>query len=348
MRKGMFFERPLGASSAASPAPASTSDASRRPARRVSVIVPVYNGEHVIEGCLRSLERQTIDPDEFEIVVIDDCSKDSTREIVERIAKTSRATIVMVEQERNAGPAAARNRGLALVSSPIIAFTDADCEVSETWLERALRRLDDDPGITAVEGATLPKGVKGTFTHQMENTRGQLYMTCNMIYRAAALGAGFDERFRLAFLEDSDVAFEVLERGGRICFEPDVVASHLVLQEGRTKFWREARKRFYNPLLYRKHPELYRSLLKPVVPAFPAHYVDYMLSVAILVVAIATRAWAVAMPAALLAAWMLKRVAFSLKARQPLAVLQAMFVPFVQTAWSLSGMIRFRCLSPRI
>ncbi|GAC1418122.1 MAG: glycosyltransferase [Actinomycetota bacterium] len=349
MSRDTFIERPLGVSAAASPSPASTSiPASVRPPRRVSVIVPAYNAEHLIAGCLRALDEQTISPDDYEIIVVDDGSTDSTRETVRRFAATARAPVVLVEQLRNGGPAAARNGGLARVSSPVIAFTDADVEVAPDWLQQALSKLDDDETLAGVEGATLPKGETGTFTHQMQNTRGQLYMTCNMIYRRSVLREGFDERFRLAFLEDSDVAFAVLESGGTIEFVPDVVAFHLVLQEGRRKFWREAHKRFYNPLLYRKHPALYQQLLKPVVPAFPAHYVDYMLALIVLGIALGTQAWAVAVPAALLVAWTLKRVAFSLKARAPRAIAQAALVPFVQTAWTIAGMVRFRSFSPRI
>lgn len=343
MSRGTFIERPLGASTGASPSPASSSVP-----RRISVVVPVYNGEHLIAGCLAALDAQTIPSDDYEVLVVDDGSTDGTRSVVVRIAAASRMTVTLIEQVRNAGPAAARNAGLERASAPLVAFTDADVEVAPDWLAAALARFAAEPTIAGVEGATLPKGTTGTFTHQMENTRGQLYMTCNMIYRRDSLEGGFDERFRLAFLEDSDLAFRVLDAGGVIVFAPEVLAHHLVLQEGRRKFWREARKRFYNPLLYRKHPVLYRRLLKPVVPAFPAHYIDYLLAVAVESVALGTQAWPAATVAALLVLWTLKRVAFSLKARTPGSIAQAALVPFAQTFWAVAGMIRFRSFSPRI
>jgi len=336
--RSTFTERPLGASSAAPSAPAFS---------RVAVIVPVYNGAHLIEGCLRALAAQTLDRREFRIVVVDDGSTDGTQRVVAHLAANLRASVTLIERE-HAGPAAARNAGLAATDSTYVAFTDADVEVASDWLERALARLERDAALAGVEGRTLPKGVKGTYTHQMENERGQLYMTCNMIYRRDAIAGGFDERFRMAFLEDSDVAFGVLERGGRIEFVADVLAHHLVLQEGTVKFWREARKRFYNPLLHKKHPASYRRLLKPVVPAFPAPYVDYVLALAAFVVALATGAWWVAVPTGVLAAWTLRRVAHVLRARTPGALIRAAVVPLVQTGWVVAGMIRFRALDPRI
>lgn len=333
-------ERPLGARSAVPSAPAQTIP-------RVTVIVPVLNGEHLIGGCLAALDAQTIDPRDYEVIVIDDGSTDATREVVGRFAATSRARIRLLA-EPHRGPAGARNAGLRAGASELVAFTDADCEVAPDWLERAIAHLDADPGLDAIEGRTVPKGEVGTFTHQMRNVAGGLFMTCNMIYRRPALGDGFDERFQMAFLEDSDVAFGLLDRGGRIEFLPDVLAEHLVLKEGRRKFWREARKRFYNPLLARKHPVAYRHLLRPVVPGIPAPYLDYLIALAAFAAAVFTRAWVVVPFAGLCAFWMFRRVAHVLRARDPLAKLQAAAVPFVQAFWVALGMIRFRSFDPRI
>lgn len=338
MRRGTLPERPLGASSAVPSAPAST---------RIAVIVPVLNGAHLIEGCLRALAGQTLDHRQYVVIVVDDGSTDGTQAIVRHIAANARANIRLIERP-HAGPAAARNAGLAASDSDIVAFTDADVEVAPDWLERAVARLEADPTLTGIEGRTIAKGIPGTFTHQMENERGQLYMTCNMIYRRGALAGGFDERFRMAFLEDSDVAFGVLDRGGTIEFAPDVLARHLVLHEGPVKYWREARKRFYNPLLHRKHPSAYRRLLKPVVPAFPAPYLDYLVALLVLGTALGTQAWLVAAPAALMAAWTFRRVAHILRAKTAPALIRAAAVPLVQTAWVIAGMIRFRSFDPRI
>ncbi len=338
MSRGTFTERPLGASSSAPPAPAP---------RTVTVIVPVLNGERLIEGCLKALDAQTLPPAVFEVVVVDDGSTDTTRDVVRRFAASARCAIRLVER-KHAGPAAARNAGLAASASTIVAFTDADVEVAPDWLESAVRRLEADPTLAGVEGRTLPKGRTDTFTHQMHNERGGLYMTCNMIYRRDALAGGFDERFRMAFLEDSDVALGVLARGGRIQFAPEVLAHHLVLQEGTVKFWRDARKRFYNPLLYRKHPALYRRLLRPVVPAFPAPYIDYLLALAALAATIVAQAWVAVVPSGLLALWLLRRVAHVLRARTSGAIVRASLVPFVQTFWAVAGMIRFRSFDPRM
>jgi glycosyltransferase involved in cell wall biosynthesis len=307
---------------------------------RVSVIVPVYNAANLIGGCIRALEQQTVD--EVEIVVVDDGSTDGTPEVVRKFPN-----VVLVEQPVNAGPAAARNAGLKVARAPVIAFTDADCEPAPDWLEKGCARLDADPDLAGVEGRTEPKGTPGTLTHQMRNVSGGLWMTCNMIYRRDALerAGGFDERFRLAFLEDSDVAFTVQENGGKIAWAPDAVVYHLVLDEGRAKFAREARKRMYNPLLFSKHEALYREHIATVVPALPPIHLRYMASVLAIVAFAAAGLWGGVVFAALVTAFYLRRVLHAYRARDLVSILQAAAHPFVQTYWVLRGALKFRTFS---
>ena len=175
-------------------------------------------------------------------------------------------------------------------------------------------------------------------------------MTCNMIYRRSAIdeAGGFDERFCLPWLEDSDLALTVQEQGGTIAWEPTAIVRHLVLDEGRAKFTKEARKRFYNPLLYRKHPASYDRHIRTVVPGIPGLHVKYMATVIAPFIA-----WAVGLPglAVLLAmpfiVW-LRRIAYAYRAKDALSVLQVSVHPFVQTFWVLRGALHFKTFSVRI
>jgi glycosyltransferase involved in cell wall biosynthesis len=309
---------------------------------RVVVIVPVLNGARTIAATLASLDSQTLDPAAYEVVVVDDGSSDGTPELVRAFAANARARIDVI-QRPHAGPAAARNAGLDATASEFVAFTDADVEVAPGWLSRALARLDAEPVLAAIEGRTIPKGTPGTLTHQMRNETGGLYMTCNIVYRRTVIETvgGFDERFRTAFLEDSDLAFRVLENGDAIRFDPEVLAYHAVLHQGRRKFWREAHKRFYVPLIMRNHRRLYRELLKPVVPAYPGLYVEEVLALSATVIASVAGTWAAAVPCAMLTGLACRRVAFAWRARDPLSILQALSMPFVQAFWVSAGWLRF-------
>lgn len=90
---------------------------------KVSVLVPVYNGEKYLDRCLQSLAGQTYP--EIEVVCIDDGSTDSTPDIMHRWA-TLDDRIRTVRLDRNQGPAVARNEGLKLCTGDIVACLDSD------------------------------------------------------------------------------------------------------------------------------------------------------------------------------------------------------------------------------
>lgn len=88
----------------------------------VSVIIPTYNLELLIERALLSVIHQN-GGHEIEIIVVDDCSTDETLSIIERL---NYPFIKIIRQEHNQGPAAARNRGLFSAKGEFSAFLDGD------------------------------------------------------------------------------------------------------------------------------------------------------------------------------------------------------------------------------
>ena len=89
---------------------------------KVSIIIPVYNGENYLDQCIRSVLRQTMM--ELEIICVDDGSTDSSPDIVRQIAIED--TRVILLQQKNQGAGMARNRGMQAASGRYIAFLDAD------------------------------------------------------------------------------------------------------------------------------------------------------------------------------------------------------------------------------
>lgn len=98
---------------------------------KFSVIVPVYNAAQYIRRCVESVLNQTFR--DFELLLIDDGSTDSSAEICDLYAETN--TSVKVFHQQNAGPGASRNRGIDIASGEFIVFVDADDYVSPTYLE---------------------------------------------------------------------------------------------------------------------------------------------------------------------------------------------------------------------
>jgi glycosyltransferase involved in cell wall biosynthesis len=104
----------------------------------ISCIVPVYNGARFLGEALDSILAQSLPPSE--IIVVDDGSTDATPDVVAAYAKQ-----VSYVRQVNAGPSAARNRGIELASGEFLAFLDADDLWDANKLERQLQALQRNP-----------------------------------------------------------------------------------------------------------------------------------------------------------------------------------------------------------
>lgn len=99
----------------------------------VSIICAAYNAEKYIKQTIESILVQTIN--NWELIIVDDCSTDNTRTIVEEYVKRY-ANIFLVENEINSGPGITRNKGIAIAKGRYIAICDSD----DIWLPQKLER----------------------------------------------------------------------------------------------------------------------------------------------------------------------------------------------------------------
>ena len=109
----------------------------------ISIIIPIYNGERVIERCLSSLLKQTYT--DFEVLVIDDGSTDATVQKVLSFAD-SRVRLIC---KKNAGVSTARNLGIENALGEYIVFVDGDDYVESSYLQ-ALFSLYEEGALAVV------------------------------------------------------------------------------------------------------------------------------------------------------------------------------------------------------
>jgi glycosyltransferase involved in cell wall biosynthesis len=109
---------------------------------RISVVIPVYNGERYIKEAIESLQRQTRKPDE--VIVVDDGSTDGTAELVKKY------DWVTYHHQNNLGPSIARNEGIRMALGDYIAVHDADDRSSPSRLQKQAKVLDEFPEIGVV------------------------------------------------------------------------------------------------------------------------------------------------------------------------------------------------------
>jgi glycosyltransferase involved in cell wall biosynthesis len=125
----------------------------------ISVIIPAYNAQKTIQDTIESVLNQTIT--DFELIVIDDGSQDSTFKTVSAISDPR----LKLFSYSNAGVSASRNRGLAQANSEFISFLDADDLWTPDKLEAQLRALDANPQAAVAYSWTDYIDESGQFLH---------------------------------------------------------------------------------------------------------------------------------------------------------------------------------------
>lgn len=226
----------------------------------ISVVVPAYNSEKTIKRCLDSLFSQSFD-EPYEIVVVDDGSKDKTAEIVKEYPK------VKYVFQKNAGPAAARNMGWQTAKGEIVVFTDSDCVLDKNWLKEMVEPINNKE-IAAVGGV-------------YDKSANEKSLLANLIgeeikYRYSKIGKytdahgsyslavrkdllkelnGFNEFYPVATAEDFDLCYRITALGYKIFLNNKAKLAH----HHPEKLWRylktQFRHGFYRVKLYRDNPK---------------------------------------------------------------------------------------------
>lgn len=199
---------------------------------RVSIVVPVYNDARNLADCLAALEAAALPGSE--LIVVDDASRD------ESVAVARHAGATVIALEKNAGPAAARNRGAAAASGEIVFFVDADVVVARDAVRRVADDFAADPDLGAVFGSyddaprapgiiSQYRNLLHHFVHQQGNPEASTFWAgCGAIRRTtfAQLG-GFDEGAFGRAIEDIELGYRVRRAGHRIFLDKKLLGTHL-------------------------------------------------------------------------------------------------------------------------
>lgn len=116
---------------------------------KLSIVIPVYNTEKYLEKCLASCVNQEVEKADYEIVVVDDGTKDNAMAIALRYQENY-PNIKIFSQE-NAGLSAARNMGLSHCSGDYIWFVDSDDYIEEGSLPLIFNEIEDNPDVICIQ-----------------------------------------------------------------------------------------------------------------------------------------------------------------------------------------------------
>jgi glycosyltransferase involved in cell wall biosynthesis len=244
----------------------------------VSVVVATRDRERRLAALLCSLDEQTLDPSRYEVIVVDDASRDGAAELLRGQADVAAYDLRPVMLPTPGGPARARNIGWRAARAPLVAFTDDDCEADPHWLERCLDAAERSPG-AIVQGRTAPNPAEldrmGPFSHtrDVDGSGPWWFETCNIVYPRELLQRldGFDEGFPEALGEDTDLGWRALAAGAERALAPEAVVYHAVEDLGPAGHLRMALRGADGVLIFRRHPELRAGALRGGVLRNPAH-----------------------------------------------------------------------------
>jgi glycosyltransferase involved in cell wall biosynthesis len=201
---------------------------------KLSIIIPVHNGEKVLGQCLQAINASTLKPDE--VIVVDDASTDSSGQI----ARTLGAQVLKLLGAPH-GPAFARNRGVEIATGDVLIFIDADVAVHRDTLSVMEKYMSEHDEIAALFGSyddhpperglvTLYKNLQHHYVHQHSQREASTFWAGGGAIRREVfvqLG-GFDSHgYAHPSIEDIELGVRLKRAGYRIWLCADVQVTHL-------------------------------------------------------------------------------------------------------------------------
>ncbi|MFH1391815.1 MAG: glycosyltransferase family 2 protein, partial [Candidatus Diapherotrites archaeon] len=198
---------------------------------KISVIIPAYNSEKTIGNCIEAIRNQDFS-EPFEIIVVDDGSKDETSDAAEELG-------AVVLKQKNSGPAKARNLGAKNAKGDILVFTDADCVPEQNWLKEMTAPFKHKE-IIGVQGAynTKQKSITARFNQiEIEERYDRMKRKSETLDWIGSYSAGyrkkdylevggFDESFPKASGEDPELSYKLAKLGKKLVFNPKAIVYH--------------------------------------------------------------------------------------------------------------------------
>lgn len=177
---------------------------------KISFIIPAYNASSTIDHCINSIYALPLGEQQFEVIVIDDCSIDNTLEILEEYAKIHN-NLVLLRQSENKRQGAARNKGISIAKGEYTAFVDSDDSIVVDGFFKALNAvLHSKVDICYFEFEyEMPRGEWHTFKLPTELydtiLPSEIYLND---YYTCYYNAPWRTLYKTKFLKGCNIAFE--------------------------------------------------------------------------------------------------------------------------------------------
>jgi len=298
--------------------------------------------------CLEALVLQNIPKEDFRVIVVSDGPDLQTQAALESWRIDRFLNLDFVQTPLKGGPAAARNYGWKRSDTSLIAFTDDDCIPDRGWLSAFLRHSSGQEGMAFTGKTVVPLPEKKTdFAINMAQLEQADFITANCACTRAALNKvhGFDERFKMAWREDSDLEFNLITHQISIIQVPEAIVLHPVRDVPWGISIKEQKKGLYDALLFKKFPSLYRKKISSAI----WNYYGIILSVILLATGFIFNRYYLFLFALcgmvfLFAAFIARRLNQRHKSLNHVIeiVSTSLLIPFISVFWRIYGAIKYR------
>ncbi|MBK1885444.1 glycosyltransferase family 2 protein [Marinobacter sp. DY40_1A1] len=191
---------------------------------KVSVVMPAYNASNYIEATISSVLKQSIS--DWELIVVDDCSTDDTRDKVIALAENDPRIRLIALDKNFGGPAGPRNMGVRAARSDFVAFLDSD----DIWHPEKLRiqlasagnessvficsSMVDFSDELSLQFAPINNVASEKISYRRQSVRAQIPTSSVLISKALLLKAPFEESAAYKAVEDYHCWLRILQSVG--------------------------------------------------------------------------------------------------------------------------------------
>ena len=316
---------------------------------KISVVIPTYKRPDLLIKCLTALSKQQLDPRDFEVIIVSDGPDSMSMQLVKQWSFQVSLNMRFFQTPTKNGPAAARNKGWRHAKSAIIAFTDDDCLPQPYWLQALVLHYQQEEYLAFSGKTVVPLPDNPTdFACNTAHLQEAEFITANCACTRKSLWktGGFDERFKMAWREDSDLHFKLMKNHIKVVKIPEAVVIHPV----RSAPWgisiKEQKKGIYDALLFKKHPHIFRERIQPQ-PNWN-YYLTLILWGLLCVTGIVNSQPAMLLIAGVLvvfiALFFLKRIKQTRRSFSHLTemALTSIIIPFLSVFWKIYGAVKFK------
>lgn len=237
---------------------------------KISIIIPTYNSEKFIDKTIQSVINQTYK--DWELIIVDDFSKDRTREILKEWQKKDERIHLIFLDKNSGGPALPKNIGIENAKGKYVAFLDHDDKWLQEKLEKQYKLFEQSKNeklglvycfINIVDDnkKTLlkhNKNYKGNVIKEMVNSNFIVTSSCVItkldIFKQIGL---FDTRFKIP--DDWDMWIRIVEAGYEFDFVSDYLINYVIHEKNSSLESKKLDKKNDFLLMYNKHEKYFNQ-----------------------------------------------------------------------------------------